>query len=102
MTASYLARAADDIVRELRANGFRAVDAANRQVLCLAEECGEFVAAFRRWSGQARRTGTFEDMRAELADVVITAYVTAAELNIDLDRATREKVAVMFGRGWRE
>jgi NTP pyrophosphatase (non-canonical NTP hydrolase) len=95
------ARAAE-IVARLRDNGFPAEGAAQRQVLTLAEEVGEFVGAYRRWSGQARRTGSAEDVRAELADVVITAYVTAAELGIDLDRAIAAKLEVIFTRGWRE
>ena len=48
-----------------------------QQVLALAEEAGEFTAAYRRWAGLARRTGPWHDVEAELADVVITAYVTA-------------------------
>ncbi|MFI9386389.1 MazG nucleotide pyrophosphohydrolase domain-containing protein [Kutzneria sp. NPDC052558] len=90
------------ISEHLRANGFSAEGAANRQVLALAEECGEFVGAYRRWSGQARRTGTAEEMRAELADVVITAFGAAEELGIDLDEAITEKAGVVFTRGWRE
>lgn len=97
-----LPEAAAEIVCHLRANGFDRDSAANRQVLCLAEEVGEFVGAYRRWSGQARRGGTFTEMRAELADVVITAYVTAHELGIDLDRAIEDKLSVIFTRGWRD
>lgn len=72
-----------------------------QQVLCLAEETGEFVGAYRRWAGLARRNGTWEDVKAELADVAITAYVTAAVLGIDLDKAWREKAAKILARGWR-
>jgi len=73
-----------------------------QQVLALAEEAGEFTAAYRRWAGLARRTGTWDDVQAELADVVITAYVTAAVLGIDLDAAWRAKAETVFTRGWRE
>jgi len=73
-----------------------------QQVLALAEEAGEFTAAYRRWAGMARRTGTWHDVEAELADVVITAYVTAHVLGIDLDAAARAKTEVVFTRGWRE
>jgi len=73
-----------------------------QQVLALAEEAGEFTAAYRRWAGMARRTGTWDEVTAELADVVITAYVTAAVLGIDLDAAARAKTAVIFTRGWRQ
>jgi NTP pyrophosphatase (non-canonical NTP hydrolase) len=77
-------------------------DTPNRQVLALAEETGEFIGAYRRWSGQARRTGSFDDVRAELADVVISAWVVAADLDIDMDAAIAEELAVVFERGWRE
>ncbi len=73
-----------------------------QQVLALAEEAGEFTAAYRRWAGLARRSGPWHDVEAELADVVITAYVTAAVLGIDLDAAARAKAEVVFTRGWRE
>jgi NTP pyrophosphatase (non-canonical NTP hydrolase) len=73
-----------------------------QQVLALAEEAGEFTAAYRRWAGLARRTGPWHDVEAELADVVITAYVTAHVLGIDLDAAARAKTDVVFTRGWRE
>ncbi len=73
-----------------------------QQVLAVAEEAGEFTAAYRRWAGLARRTGPWHDVEAELADVVITAYVTAAVLGIDLDAAARAKTDVVFTRGWRE
>jgi NTP pyrophosphatase (non-canonical NTP hydrolase) len=73
-----------------------------QQVLALAEEAGEFTAAYRRWAGLARRTGPWHDVEAELADVVITAYVTAAVLGIDLDAAARAKTQIVFTRGWRE
>jgi len=69
---------AAQIVKKFRANGFED-DGGIRQVLALAEEAGEMVGAYRRWTGRARRTGTADEFRAELADVVITAYVTAAE-----------------------
>jgi len=73
-----------------------------QQVLALAEEAGEFTAAYRRWAGLARRSGTWHDVEAELADVVITAYVTAHVLGIDLDAAWRAKAEVVFTRGWRQ
>jgi NTP pyrophosphatase (non-canonical NTP hydrolase) len=88
------------IAAALTFNGFG--DQPNRQVLALAEEVGEFVGAFRRWSGQARRSDTEEHVVEELADVVITAYVTAAEYNWDLDDAIERKLEIIFSRGWRE
>jgi NTP pyrophosphatase (non-canonical NTP hydrolase) len=81
---------------------FPADTLALQQVLCLAEETGECVAAYRRWAGLARRTGEWEQVSAELADVVITAYVTADVLGFDLDAAWQAKAAVVLTRGWRD
>jgi NTP pyrophosphatase (non-canonical NTP hydrolase) len=96
-----LAEFAAEATKHLAEN-FTDSDDRNRQVLCLAEEVGEFVGAYRRFAGMARRTGPFEDVKAELADVVITAYVTAQVLGIDLDAAWREKAATIMSRGWRD
>lgn len=73
-----------------------------RNVLALAEEVGEFIGAWRRWAGLARRSGPWSDVEAELADVALTAYVTAAVLGIDLDAACRTKAQTIFTRGWRD
>lgn len=83
-------------------HGYNGHDPATAQVLGLAEEAGEFVGAYRRWIGAARRSGTFDDVRAELADVVIVAYVTAEYLDIDLDEAITTKLATVFSRGWKD
>ncbi|MFI6516970.1 hypothetical protein ACIBF1_15555 [Spirillospora sp. NPDC050679] len=96
-----LAALGAELAERMRAR-FDADGAPNRQALALAEEVGEFVGAYRRWSGQARRTGPFSDVCEELADVVITAYVTAAVLDIDLDNAIAAKTGVLFTRGWRD
>jgi NTP pyrophosphatase (non-canonical NTP hydrolase) len=82
--------------------GFPAATLPAQQVLCLAEETGEFVGAYRRWAGLARRTGTWHDVQAELADVVIGAYTAARALGIDLDAAVHAKARVILTRGWRE
>lgn len=76
---------ARQIAHHLHAHGFTAHDGGRRQVFNLAEEAGEFVGAYRRWIGIARRPGTIEDVAAELADVVITTYVTAVEAGVTLD-----------------
>ena len=105
-TAAHLARAPLPAVAASLADRLREhFDPATlpvQQVLALAEEAGEFTAAYRRWAGLARRRGPWHDVEAELADVVITAYVTAHVLGIDLDAATRAKTEVVFTRGWRE
>jgi NTP pyrophosphatase (non-canonical NTP hydrolase) len=73
-----------------------------RNFLKLAGEAGEAVEAFSRYAGYARRRGPLADVAAELADVVLTAYVSAASLGIDLDEACQQKAAVISGRPWRE
>ncbi|MBO2456583.1 MazG nucleotide pyrophosphohydrolase domain-containing protein [Actinomadura violacea] len=90
------------VVAENIRRHFPAEEERHRQVLALAEEVGEFVGAYRRWAGMARRTGDFSDVREELADVVITAYVTAHVLDIDLETAWRAKARHILSRGWRD
>lgn len=105
-TAAHLARAPLPAVAASLADRLREhFDPATlpvQQVLALAEEAGEFTKAYRRWAGLARHTGPWHEVEAELADVVITAYVTAHVLGIDLDAAARAKTEVVFTRGWRE
>lgn len=74
----------------------------DRQVLALAEEVGEFVGAYRRWSGAARRAGSWAEVADELADVLITAWVVAAALDLDLDDAWRAKAERVLARGWKD
>ena len=76
--------------------------AAARQVLAVAEDAGKFVGAYRRATGLARRPGTNAEVRADLADVVITAYLAAAALDIDLDAAIGDKLTQVVNRGWRQ
>jgi len=73
-----------------------------RQVLCLAEETGEFVASYRRWSGNARRHGSMAEMENELADVLVVAFVLAEILNIDIERVLSHKLDVIYTRGWKD
>lgn len=98
---SYLSAVADKIVYRLRENGFTKEEQPDRQAIALGEEVGEFLQQWRRWRGWARQPGT--EMRAaeELADVIITGYVTAAEQEWDIDTIIRTKLEVIFTRGWR-
>lgn len=92
---------AADVAGHLDAAGFTE-PAQLRQTLALAEEVGEFVGAVRRHAGMARRPGPFSDVEEELADVVLTAFVTAHTMGIDLRRALEDKLAVVYTRGWRQ
>ncbi len=58
--------------------------------------------AARRFLGLARRRGAFTAVEEELADVIITAYVTAAAFDIDIDTVIAHKVDTVLARGWRE
>lgn len=92
---------AHDIVRELEKHWDRS-DLPMMQVWALAEESGEFVGAARRFFGYARRTGPFADVESELADVVVTAFVTAHVLGINLADVIDRKSKVMFSRPWKD
>ncbi|MFG2039702.1 MazG nucleotide pyrophosphohydrolase domain-containing protein [Dactylosporangium sp. NPDC048998] len=100
-TLADLPEVAADVAAKLTAAGFTEAPHL-RQTLALAEEAGEFVGAVRRHYGMARRSGSFEDVEAELADVVITAFVTAHTMGIDLERAVGAKLGVVYTRGWRD
>jgi NTP pyrophosphatase (non-canonical NTP hydrolase) len=70
------------------------------QALCVAEEAGELVGAYRRWAGKARRPGTFEEMCLEVADVLIVTGVFAIRAGIDIDAALSGKLEIIYSRGW--
>ena len=72
------------------------------QIMCIAEEAGEFVGAMRRWRGMARRSGTEQEAQKELADLVIVCYVMARLMGWDLDELIEEKGEVILTRGWKE
>jgi NTP pyrophosphatase (non-canonical NTP hydrolase) len=89
----------------LRANRRPAITDANQldvQALCVAEEAGELVGAYRRWAGKARRTGTRRDLEDEVADVLIVTACFAERAGIDLNEAIARKLAVIYSRGWRD
>jgi NTP pyrophosphatase (non-canonical NTP hydrolase) len=90
---------------QLRANRRPAITDANAldvQALCVAEEAGELVGAYRRWAGKARRTGTRRELEDEVADVLIVTACFAERAGIDLDAAVAAKLTVIYSRGWRE
>ncbi|GAA1026686.1 hypothetical protein GCM10009557_05300 [Virgisporangium ochraceum] len=69
------------------------------QILCLAEEVGEAIQAYRRATGRARQPATWESVAEELADIVIVTRVTAELAGIDLDTAIKRKLAAIEARG---
>ena len=89
----------------LRASRRPAITDANAQdvqALCVAEEAGELVGAYRRWAGKARRTGTRRELEDEVADVLIVTACFAERAGIDLNAAVAAKLTVIYSRGWRE
>lgn len=69
------------------------------QLLCLAEEVGEAIQAYRRATGRARRTADWDDVAEELADVVIVTQVIAVLAELDLADAVTRKLAAIEARG---
>lgn len=102
-TLNQLPSIAQTIAQKLVDVGFgdNLADLRVQQIIALAEEAGEFVGAARRYMGMARRSGTHNEMAKELADVVITAFVTAHIFDIDLPSEISDKLDIMFSRGWR-
>ena len=72
------------------------------QVLNVVGEAGEFAEAYRRYVGHARRVGNFEEVSQELADIVISAYVTAERLGINLDAEIKVKQEAIMVRGFKD
>lgn len=84
------------------AEKFPQADPKVRQALNVAGEAGEFVEAFRRWMGMARRNGTHAEMMDELADVVIAAFVMAHTVDGNLTDAVAHKLRIVTSRGYKE
>lgn len=96
-----LQRIATDLLKALEENRPDHDHDAQIAVVCLAEEVGELASAWRRWAGKARRPGTFEEMEAELADVLIVAASFAVRVGIDIDKAVQVKLDTIYSRGWK-
>jgi NTP pyrophosphatase (non-canonical NTP hydrolase) len=99
-----LAQIARQLQQDLRANRRPAITDANQldvQALCVAEEAGELVGAYRRWAGKARRTGTLADLEDEVADVLIVTAVFAERAGIDINDVITRKLTRIYRRGWR-
>ena len=83
------------IAERLRDRGF----SLDVQMLCLAEEAGEVIQAYRRAAGKARTPGEWSQVAEELADMVIVSHVTALLAGIDLDAAIAAKLDAIDARG---
>lgn len=96
-----LSTEAAEIVRQLRLHFPGGINT-DQQILCIAEEVGELVGAYRRATNRARRNGEWSEVYYELADVIITAYVLANILNVDIDEYIHSKLDCIYSRGWKE
>lgn len=67
--------------------------------LCVTEEAGEAAKEIRRHMGFGRGVSPITSVAEELADVIISAWVTAEMLNIDLWWAVERKLEHIKDRG---
>jgi hypothetical protein len=101
------------LVSELRTHAMQGAtntEWMDQQAMCVAEEAGEFIGAYRRWRGFARRAGSHEDVEAEMADVIvstlcmITLWLDAKDAGTGeadtLNALIARKLRVIFSRGW--
>lgn len=80
------------------------------QAMCVVEEAGEFIGAYRRWRGFARRPGSADDVENELADVIISTSCmiqlwlimngSSGETVDSLETVVARKLDQIFSRGW--
>jgi NTP pyrophosphatase (non-canonical NTP hydrolase) len=70
--------------------------------LQVAEEAGEAVGAYRRYSGTARRSGTLGELAKELADVLISTACFARRAGLSTEDIVGEKLTEIYARGWKE
>jgi NTP pyrophosphatase (non-canonical NTP hydrolase) len=76
-----------EVVARLRALDYAGRED-ERQAVALVEEAGEFVGAYRRWAGMARRAGRWLDVELEAADVSISTHVLAVVFEIPASTLT--------------
>lgn len=77
-------------------------DLLHLHALQIAEEAGEAVGAYRRYSGTARRKGTLAELADELADVLIATTAFARRLGLSTEQIIQNKLDVVYSRGWKE
>ncbi len=100
--AAIAERLEKDLSRNREGSSITEENALDVQALCVAEEAGELVGAYRRWAGKARRRGTRQELADEVADVLIVTAVFAQRAGIDLTSAVTAKLEKIYARGWRE
>jgi NTP pyrophosphatase (non-canonical NTP hydrolase) len=94
---------AEDLAEEIRfhaGQGAGDQEWMDSQAMCVAEEAGEFIRAYRRWRGFARTAGSAEDMQEELSDVIISALLMFAVMDYDAQRHIKKKLFKVINRGY--
>lgn len=89
-------------IRRRIAQYFSEDDEQPRQVMCFAEEAGEFVGAWRRYYGWARRGGTLGEVSVEWADTIIAAFIAADVIGIDPIKSLEAALEKIYTRGWKD
>ena len=70
------------------------------QAMCVVEEAGEFIGAYRRLRGFARRAGTEAEMYKELSDVIIASLLMFAVMDADAQMHIKAKLWEVITRGY--
>lgn len=70
------------------------------QAMKVVEEAGEFIGAYGRWRGFARRAGTLADVTEELSDVVIASLLMFSLLDNDAQMHVKAKLFKVITRGY--
>lgn len=89
-------------IRRRVAQYFSEDDEQPRQVACFMEEAGEFVGAWRRYYGWARRGGNLGEVSLEWADVIIAAFIAAEVIGIDPLKSLDAALEKIYTRGWKD
>lgn len=75
-------------------------DPVTGQAMNVAEEAGEFIGAYRRYRGGARRAADIEEVAFELADVVISSMIMFQRLGLDPEVVISHKLRKIVTRGY--
>lgn len=95
-----LADMQDYIARMVRQRGFN--DTVAQRFMMLLEECGEFAKAARKQAGMKFADDTkHAELAEEAADVFIILLGLCNQLDVDLERAFRDKEARNKQRTWK-
>jgi len=89
-----------DEIRYYAGQGASDDEWSDAQAMCVVEEAGEFIAAYRRARGFARRAGDRKEVTAELADVIISALLMFAVLDEDAQCHVKAKLFNVVSRGY--